>query len=60
MILDLHMHLKHDLKIWKAKLTELQGKIDKSIIIQGDFHMPFSIVDMEQKKSVRIQNVWTT
>lgn len=27
-----------------AKLTELQGEIDKSIIIEEDFHIPFSVI----------------
>lgn len=47
MILDLHVHQKYDVKIWKAKLTELQGKLDTSIMTQGDFHMCFLIVDVE-------------
>lgn len=50
MILDLSMHLKHDLKIWKTKVIELQGATDKSIIIVGDLHFFFSITEQRHTK----------
>lgn len=53
MVLDLYTHLKHILKYEKQNYlinSRIIRKIDKSIIIQGDFHMPFLIVDMDKKK----------
>lgn len=40
----------------KANLTELQGEIDKSIIIEGDFHISNSVTarTREQKKIYRM------
>lgn len=44
------MHLKHDLKLQKAKLTELQGEMDKPIVIGGDFHSSLSGIEQRDTK----------
>lgn len=54
-ILDLHMHLKHYLKIWKAKLTKLQGKNRQIHNQMGRFLQAFLNSRYgTKKKSVRI------
>lgn len=48
-------------KYMNWKLTELKGEINKSIIIIENFNIPLSeIVSQLERKSVKIENTWTT
>lgn len=49
------------LKLYKAKLIEIQGEIYKITILMGDFNIYFSQkqIDLVDKKLVMIQQFWT-
>ena len=39
-------------KYIKQKLTELEGEINRNIIIAGDFNTPLSIIDTSFKQTI--------
>ena len=36
----------------KAKLTYSEVEIDKSIIIEGDFHIPYSVIARKKEQNI--------
>lgn len=44
--------IEHSFKIGIAKLIELKGKIDKSIVIHGDFNTPVSVTDKISRQKI--------
>lgn len=51
----LNMYAQWSSKIYKQKLMELKGKINKSTITVEDFSSPFSAMVGLDRKSTRIQ-----
>lgn len=41
---------KNNLKIYKANVTELKGKLDKSTVTVGDFYTPVSVISRASRQ----------